>query len=86
MRAFVGDRRGSAVRWFALAAAAVCVASLAGAHGLDWLSQSGRVALVAYRAPAPTQRGVVPSGGGPDVDMTPTGSVPSGSALVIRIR
>ena len=88
MHDFVSDRRGSAVQWFALAAAAVCVACLAGAHGLDWLSQSGRVALVAYRAPAPTSRpaSVGRAGSDPDLDMTPTGSVPAGSALVIRIR
>ena len=81
---FVSDRRGSAVQWFALAAAAVCVASLAGAHGLDWLSQSGRISLVAYRTPAPaaSQRAAAD----PNVDMTPTGTIPSGSALVIRIR
>lgn len=81
---FPSDRRGSAVQWFALAAAAVCVASLAGARGLDWLSQSGRVSLVAYRAPAPSASRRAAAD--PNVDMTPTGSVPAGSALMIRIR
>lgn len=83
MHDFRGDRRGSAVQWFALAAAALCVACLAGAHGLAWLSQSGRVALVAYRAPADRTRHVDAD---PGVDTMPTGSIPASDALVIRIR
>ena len=84
MRRFRDDRGGSAARWFALAAAVLCAASLAGAHGLDWLSQSGRVALVAYRtaAPAPNRRFAAD----PNVDPMPTGSVPASSALLIRVR
>ena len=84
MQDFISDRRGTAVQWFAVAAAVLCVMSLAGAHALDWLSQSGRVALVAYRpaSPAPNQRVAAD----PNIDPTPTGSVPAGSALVIRVR
>ena len=84
MDGFMRDSRGSAVRWFAFAAALLTVASLAGAHALDWLSQSGRVALVAYAPPgsAPPRRAAANT---PDVDTTPTGSIPS-NALVIRIR
>lgn len=78
------NSRGSAVQWFAFAAVALAVASMAGARTLDWLSQSGRVALVAYRPPgsAPPQRAAADA---PDVDPTPTGSIPS-NAIVIRIR
>ncbi len=78
------DSRGSAVGWFAFAAVVLTVASMAGARTLDWLSQSGRVALVAYSPPgtAPPQRAAAST---PDVDPTPTGSIPS-NALVIRIR
>ena len=83
MHDFTSDRRGSAVQWFALAAAVLCVASMAGAQALNWLSQPGRVALVAYRAPAPTQDRRVASNAG--LDPMPTGSVPSSNALVIRL-
>ena len=78
------DGRGSAVRWFAFAAVVLTVASLAGARTLDWLSQSGRVALVAYSPPgtAPPRRAAADA---PDVDPMPTGSIPS-NAIVIRIR
>ena len=82
MRNFRSDRRGSAVRWFALAAAVLSLGSLAGAHGLDWLSQSGRVALVAYGAPAQSRRVAADAG----VDPMPTGAIPASRALVIRIR
>ena len=84
MSDFPSDRRGSAVRWFALAAAGLCIVSLAGVHALDWLSQSGRVAMVASRAPAPTANQRV--AGDPGVDSMPTGSIPSTSALIIRFR
>ena len=76
---------GSATQWFALAAFVVCVASLAGAHGLAWLTESGRVSIVAVRqAPASvhTARGPVD----PNVDETPTGAIPPTTALMIRIR
>ena len=84
MHDFLRDRRGSAARWFALAAAVLCIVSLAGAHTLDWLSQSGRVALVAYHAPPPSENRRVAAD--PGVDPMPTGSIPASSALVIRIR
>ncbi len=83
MTEFTQDGRGSAVKWFALAAGALSVVSMAGAHGLDWLSRSGHVALVAYRAPAPVPNPRATADAG--VDMTPTGSIPS-TALMIRIR
>ena len=84
MDRFLRDSRGSAVHWFAFAAAVLTVASMAGARTLEWLSQSGRVALVAYSLPgaAPPQRAAANA---PDVDPMPTGSIPS-NALVIRIR
>ena len=85
MRMFLRDRRGSATKWFAVAAFVVCAACLAGANGLAWLSESGRISIVAIRqAPAPTRtaRGPVD----PDVDDTPTGAIPPTTALMIRIR
>ena len=81
MGSFARDGRGSAVRWFALASAVLSMAGMAGAHTLDWLSQSGRVALLAYRAPAAEAGAKTDSG----VDTMPTGSIPP-NALVIRIR
>ncbi len=82
MRDFRRECGGSAVPWFALAAAVLCFASLAGAHGLDWLSQSGRIALVADRGTARPQR----IAADPGVDPMPTGAIPAPRALVIRIR
>ena len=76
--------RSSAVRWFALTAAVLSLASLGGAHGLDWLSQSGRVAFVAYRSPEPIRSH--PVAADPGIDTTATGSIPASRALVIRIR
>lgn len=83
MGSFMRDSRGSAVQWFAVAALVLSVASVAGAHALDWLSQSGHVALMAYRAPATgaNPRATADIG----VDPMPTGSIPP-NALVIRIR
>ena len=82
MKKFVRDDRGSAVRWFALTAVVLSAFSVAGAHGLAWLSQSGRVSVVAYRAPSDGgPRGLADAG----VDAMPTGSVPSQSVMV-RIR
>lgn len=82
---FRDDSRASATQWFALAAFVVCAASLAGAHGLAWLTEDGRVSIVAVRqAPAAVHTARAPSG--PDVDDTPTGSIAPTTALMIRIR
>ena len=85
MKMFRRDTRGSATQWFALAAFVVCAASLAGAHGLAWLSESGRVSIVAVRS-APAALHTARSPSGPDVDDTPTGAIPPATALMIRIR
>jgi hypothetical protein len=82
MQEFISDRRGSTVRWFAAAAAVLCAGCLAGARTLDWLTQSGRVALVADRAPAQPRRFAADA----DVDTMPTGSIPASRSLVIRLR
>ena len=83
MKTFMSDDRGSAGRWFALAGVVIALGSMAGAHGLAWLSQPGRVSIVAIRAQAPAvaPRGIADAG----VDPAPTGSVPK-SSMVIRIR
>ncbi len=83
MKTFMSDDRGSAGRWFALAGVVIALGSMAGAHGLAWLSQPGRVSIVAIRAqgPAATPKGMADAG----VDPTPTGSVPN-SSVMIRIR
>jgi hypothetical protein len=78
------DRRGSAVRWFALTAAVLCAASLAGTQGLEWLSRSGRIAFVTDKTSAPVQNRRFAAG--PGIDPMPTGSIAAPSALVIRIR
>ncbi|RYB02400.1 hypothetical protein [Lichenibacterium ramalinae] len=67
---------GQAVRWYAVAAAVLSVASLAGAHTLDWLSRSGRVALVAERPVSPRAAQLAAEAG---VDTMPTGSIPAGA-------
>ncbi len=66
-----------------MTAVIVSLACLAGAQGLAWLSQPGRVSIVAVRAqnPAVAPRGIADAG----VDPTPTGSVPK-SSMIIRIR
>ena len=84
------NSRGSATRWFALAAVMLSAASMLGAQGLAWLSQSGRVSVVAYHAPETggqggvadmRQTGVADVG----VDTMPTGSIGS-TSVMIRIR
>ncbi len=85
MKTFRRDDRGTATKWFALAAVIVSAGSMAGAHGLAWLSEPGRISVVAFKAPAaaPTAapKGMADAG----VDDTPTGSIPS-NGLMIRIR
>ena len=81
MMRFMRDDRGSAVRWFAFATLVLSVAGAAGARGLAWLSQSGRISVVAYGAPAPTRQTATDGG----IDMTPTGAIPS-KGVLIRIR
>lgn len=77
------DGGGSAVRWFALAAAVLSVAGAAGAHGLAWLAQPGRISLVAYHQAAPPID--ARASADPGIDRMPTGSIPS-NAVLIRIR
>ena len=84
MSSFRRNEQASATRWFALAAFVVCAASLAGANGLAWLAESGRVSVVAVRqAPAPVRAARGPAD--PDIDATPTGAIPPATALMIRI-
>ena len=83
MTNFARDEAGSAVRWFALTAGVLSLAGMAGARSLNWLSQSGHLAIVAYRAPA--LAAVAPVTADAGVDRMPTGSIPP-SALMIRIR
>ncbi len=83
MTGFVRNEAGSAVRWFALSAAVLSLAGMAGARSLNWLAQSGHLAIVAYRAPVTANKGPVTADAG--IDRTPTGSIPA-SALMIRIR
>lgn len=45
---FMRDRRGSAARWFAYAAAAITITAVAGAHGLAWIAHSGRLPIIAF--------------------------------------
>ena len=68
---FWSDSRGSAVQWFAVAAVVLSAASMAGAHGLAWLTRDGHLSIVAVRTvPDPTQRAAAIT-----VDATPTGSI-----------
>ena len=67
---FMSDSRGSAVQWFAVAAVVLSAASMAGAHGLAWLTQDGHLSIVAVRtAPEAMQRTAA------GIDTTPTGSI-----------
>ena len=77
------NQGGSAVRWFALSAAVLSLAGMASAQSLNWLSRSGHLAIVAYRAPAAAPADPVTADAG--IDRMPTGSIPP-SALMIRIR
>ncbi|MGI3899956.1 MAG: hypothetical protein ACRYGP_32005 [Janthinobacterium lividum] len=83
MTNFGRNEAGSAARWFALSAAVLSLAGMAGARSLNWLAQSGHLAIVAYRAPAAVPPGPVTADAG--IDRMPTGSIPS-SAIMIRIR
>ena len=70
MMRFMSDSRGSAVQWFAIAAVVVSAASMAGAHGLAWLTQDGHLSVTAVRAlPEPMQRTAA------GIDPMPTGSI-----------
>ena len=69
---FLADRRGSAVRWFAYAAAGLTVSCVACAQGLSWLAQSGRMPAIAF-LPA-KDRGSQPAAAN-GIDPLPTGSV-----------
>ena len=82
VKTFTSDDRGSATQWFALTAVIVSIGCLAGAQGLAWLSQPGRVSIVAARGqnPAVAPTGIADAG----IDPTPTGSVPK-SSVMIRI-
>ena len=84
MTLFMRDGRGGAVPWFALATFVLSVASMAGVRTLSWLSEPGRVALVASRTVEPRMaRG--PAAASADVDLMPTGAIPP-NTLVIRLR
>jgi hypothetical protein len=82
MTDIAGNTTGPAVRWFALSAVVLALAGMASARSLDWLSHSGHLAIVAYRAPAADAAGRLTADAG--IDRTPTGSIPQ-SALMIRI-
>ena len=80
MMRFMSDSRGSAVQWFAVAAVVLSAASMAGAHGLAWLTQDGHLSVMAVRAaPEPTQRAAA------GIDTTPTGSI-APKTLLIQLR
>ena len=67
---FMSDSRGSAVQWFAVAAVVLSAASMAGAHGLAWMTQDGHLSVVAIQTlPDPARR--TASG----IDPMPTGSI-----------
>ena len=69
---FIRDRRGSAVRWFVYAAAAITLSAAAGAHGLAWMVQSGRLPVIAF---VPIDRQSASNRQARSVDMAPTGSI-----------
>ena len=75
---FLRDRRGSATRWFAFAAAAITIAAAAGAHGLAWIAQSGKLPIVAF---VPLNDRVARAQRAGAIDMDATGTIPvSGAA------
>ncbi len=77
MMRFMSDSRGSAVQWFAVAAVVLSAASMAGAHGLAWLTRDGHLSIVAVRAaPEPTQHAAA------GIDSTPTGSIQKKTAVI----
>lgn len=76
---FLRDQNGSAVRWFAYAAAAITIVAAVGAHGMAWLAQSGREPLQAF---LPLNRPAAHSFGDPD--MAATGSIPARPPVASR--
>ncbi len=69
---FARDRRGSATKWFAYAAAAIVVTAAVGAHGLAWIAQSGRVPTIAF---LPLNQRTLQAQAGSAVDMDATGAI-----------
>ncbi len=69
---FRRDQRGSAVRWFAYAAAAITVTAAVGAHGMAWLVRTEREPLSAF---LPLNRPSVASRSLGTPDMEATGSI-----------
>ena len=69
---FLRDRHGSAVRWFAYAAAAITVVAAIGAHGLAWVAESGRLPIIAF---VPLDGRPLKSQTAGDIDPTTTGSI-----------
>ena len=69
---FLADREGSAVRWFAYAAAALTVSCMACAQGLSWLAQSGRMPTIAF---LPPRDRLARATAAAEIDPMPTGSV-----------
>ncbi|HEX4768383.1 MAG TPA: hypothetical protein VH414_19110 [Lichenihabitans sp.] len=69
---FARDRRGSATKWFAYAAAAIVITAAVGAHGLAWIAQSGRVPTIAF---LPLNQRTLQAQAGGAVDMDATGAI-----------
>ncbi len=69
---FARDRRGSATKWFAYAAAAIVITAAVGAHGLAWIAQSGRVPAIAF---LPLNQRTLQAQSGSTVDMDATGAI-----------
>ena len=78
---FLRDRRGSATRWFALAAAAITIMAAAGAHGLAWIAQSGKLPIVAF---VPVNDKVARAQGAGGIDMEATGTIAVGGAAAAK--
>jgi hypothetical protein len=71
-RSFLRDRRGSAAKWFAYAAAAITITAAAGAHGLAWIAHSGKLPIVAF-VPINDRTARAQSAGA--IDMEATGTI-----------
>ncbi len=74
-RQFMRNERGSASRWFAVTAVAITLAAVVAAQGFSWMSQSGRMPVIALapfkRAPNAAEASAAAAG----IDMTPIGVI-----------
>ena len=77
---FIHDRRGSSFEGLALSASVIAITFVAGADLLSYVGRSGelsKTALVRESRDLLTAARALPRGAEPEVDFTPTGTIPA---------